>query len=437
MTMKRKEEPLHKNPGIYKRFTFDEKSQKWIDTGKYRAIRNIMENGEPKKRAAVFDNVQDAKAYRMGLLEKNTGGTNTHHVSLDDPNQRYTFGALVDDWKSLHYLEIELTSQQMYETRLPHLQFLKNCNVDDITTAVVTGLVKHWASHEYPKPKGRQTFEKELDVLKVVLNFYKRHRNNAYFIPILSDHYRAADFAKKAESPVRGLKQLDLGKFLNRLHVRYPQHYALALIQLGLGLRIGETLALYWDDLDLDNGTATIQRNVAWDKKQQMLFLKLRKNKKALRVALPALLVQELLALKKTRDRSTPLVFHREGQLLKRQQISKAYNRVLESLGISYVKGTHMLRKTSGTLARKITGDVYAASKLLDHSSVNITEKYYQEELDEDKVMVAAALNGVLAGFVGESGGNFPENSRGENDPIPQHPLLSTHSKLTLVKSNT
>ena len=328
----------------------------------------------------------------------------------------------------------------MYETRLPHLKFLEDCNVEDITTSAVTGLVKHWVSEDYPKPRDRQTFEKELDLLKVILNFHKRHKSNAYFVPILPDHYKAADIAKKAKPPVRGLKQDDLGRFLTAMRERYPQNYVLALIQLGLGLRIGETLALYWDDIDLKRGIVTVRRNVAWNKEKQLLFVKGRKNKRELTVALPAFVVQELSRWKLQRDHDTPLVFHRGGQLIKRQQVSKAYNRVLKSLEISYVTGTHMLRKTSGTLARKITGDVYAASKLLDHSSVSITEKYYQEELDEDKVMVANALNGVLVGFVGENGGNSPTKNPVKENPVPPRSPRSPRSNrpiLTVVKSST
>jgi len=43
------------------------------------------------------------------------------------------------------------------------------------------------------------------------------------------------------------------------------------------------------------------------------------------------------------------------------------HNRALERLGISHVRGTHMLRKTSATLANEVTGDFYAVSRLMDH----------------------------------------------------------------------
>ena len=119
--------------------------------------------------------------------------------------------------------------------------------------------------------------------------------------------------------------------------------------------------------------------------------------------------------------------------------MSKAYNRTLQKLGIDHVSGTHMLRKTAGTLARKLTCDVYAASKLLDHSSVNITEKYYMEELDHDKRKVADALNSVISRGVPR--GVLPPDSSTEkvveNSCEPPRPPRFDSPKLTLIKSGT
>jgi hypothetical protein len=42
-----------------------------------------------------------------------------------------------------------------------------------------------------------------------------------------------------------------------------------------------------------------------------------------------------------------------------------------------------------------VTGDVYAVQKMLDHASPDQTMRYV-EELSEQKVKVAEALNGVL-----------------------------------------
>lgn len=427
---KRIEKPVRNNPGIYREFKFDPVTGKWKETGKLRAIRRVIENGRSKKEQAVFDNIEDAKKYRAGMLAK-PGSHLVHRLEVGDPSNRYTFGRLVEDWKSLHYLQIEFTSRQQYESRLPHLTYLWNLDVPEITTEVITKLIQQWASPEYPKPRDRQKFEKELDLLKIILNFYRRHKNHAYFVPILPEHYRAADLVKKARGPVKGLREEDIPRFLNALNERYPQFYVIALTQLGLGLRIGEALGLRWEDFDLDRHYALIQRNVAWDKENQKLLTKKRKNAKALEVAIPGFLEGALRNLRATQETGTQFLFERKGDFIRRQQVSKAYNRILVRLGIPNLSGTHFLRKTSGTLARKLTGDVYAASKLLDHSSVSITEKYYQEELDEDKIRVASALDSVLS-RVG-SNGNTPQGG----SPVPQCPANPTRPKLKLVKSDS
>lgn len=436
----RKEVPLKNHPGISKRFEWNGKSQQWVDTGKFRSLRRVIIDDRSRKQQAVFDNLEEAKAYRSGSLEKESSGSGIHRIEeTDSKKRRYTFGALVEDWKDLHYLEIELTSQQMYETRLPHLEYLKNLDVKEIDTSIVTKIVKHWVSKDYPKPKDRKSFEKELDALKVILNFFRRHKNIAYAVPILPEHYRAADFTKLPKSPPRGLKEEDMGRFLGALKQRYPKLYVLALIQLGFGLRIGEALGLCWDDLDLDSREAIIQRNIAWNREKKALYEKKRKNGKILEVVIPEFLAEELKELKNHRDASVPYIFHRNGELLKRQQVSKAYNRVLRDLKITYVTGTHMLRKTSGTLARKLTCDLYAASKLLGHSSVAITEKYYQEQLDEDKVKVADALNGAMRRALINSHSETVTGVREENDGVrempcpPVSPQLK-RPKLTLIK---
>jgi len=432
--MKRKEEPVRNNPGIYRRFDFDENKGRWVENGKYRAVRHTKQNGEVRREQAVFENLEDAKTFRAGLSEKERGGPIAHKFPPDRPDEEYFFQHLVEEWKSLHYLQIEFTSQQMYESRLPHLRPLHELPVDGIKTNVVTGLIKHWLSDEYPKPKDRQSFEKELDLLKVVLNFYRRHKNNNYFVPILPEHYRAADFAKKQKAPVRGLKEADVSRFLATLKEEYPRFYPIALLQLGLGLRIGEAVGLRWEDFDLAQREVSVQRNIAWNKETRELSPKKRKNAKVLEAVLPEYLVPVLMDLFQKRDPKVSYLFHRDGELIRRQQVSKAYNRILEKLGIEGVSGTHMLRKTAGTLARKLTSDVYAASKLLDHSSVNITEKYYLEELDHDKRKVAEALNSVLVGV--ENPPDFSGKVTGKKTCQPPRTPKFKSPKLTLINSN-
>jgi hypothetical protein len=69
----RKEVPVKNHPGIYKKAQFDPVRRKWNETGKYRTTRCVMKDGSSTKEQAVFDSLEDAKAFRMGTIDKRRG----------------------------------------------------------------------------------------------------------------------------------------------------------------------------------------------------------------------------------------------------------------------------------------------------------------------------------------------------------------------------
>jgi integrase len=437
---KEKEVPVRNHPGISKRFEFDEESQEWIDSKKFRALRRIIVNGVPKKEQAVFDNLEDAKLFRFGKLDKESEGNNTRRLQSNSPTNGLTFGALLEKWKPFHFLQLERSTQQTYEKRLPNLDYLKGCFVQEITTSVVDDLVTEWVTN-YPKCGQRLTFEKELNLLKVVLNFYRKRINPSYAIPILDEHYKAADMAKKADAGVQSLSQEELAAFLEDLrNSKSPQFYSMALAQFCLGLRIGEVCGMHWNAIDLKNRVVRIEWTIAWDQHTWEPRVKERpKNGKVRVLVIPEILALELERLKATRDPGVPFVFHCHGRPMNRQTVAKAYNRALQRLGFTHVKGTHMMRKTSATLANEFTGDFYAVSKLMDHSSPNVTLRYVAQTTAQ-KRKVANALNEILKqgsntgpGTAGDASAReeISETSR----PVPVCPRTEIPVSLRLVKS--
>ena len=391
--IKRKEAAVRHNPGIAKQFEWNSKTGKWVDTGKYRSTRRIKIGGRSKRETCFFDNIEDAKSFRVGLIDKtSTGG---HHKSLNESKNKLRFAELLQEWKDFHYLTVDYSTKQTYERKLSALGFLNTCVVEEITPEVIDRMIKHWHTN-YPKSKTRQSFEKELDALKVVLNFYRRRKDPRFPVPIYREHYLAATVVKKAKQPVRSLQPEDLGKFLNALKAqKNPLYFPLALAQFGLGLRIGEACGLHWDAIDLKNGRVTIDWTVVWDHENWQPFIKERpKNGCARVLAIPEILKEELAKLKALKNPKVDLVFHADGRPLIRKSIGQAYNRAIELCEIKYVSGTHLMRKTSATQANRITKDFWAVSKNLGHSNIEETQKYV-EELDEDKVKVAKALDQV------------------------------------------
>lgn len=213
---------------------------------------------------------------------------------------------------------------------------------------------------------------------------------------------------------------------------RNHQYYPLALTQFCLGLRIGEACGLTWSVLDLDRRIAKIEQTIVWDQFTWKPSLKRRpKNKQVRFFVIPEVLVEALKRLKETRDPFVDLVFHRDGQPLNRKSIANAYNYALTRVGITHVRGTHLLRKTSATQANEATGDFHAVSKLLGHSSIAVTARYVAHT-NAQKSKVANALNDVLTEVLREQKATASEE---EGDPVPYCPLNENAAKIIPMRS--
>ncbi len=407
MSSNRKEKPLKNNPGIAKILVYCQQSLKWVDSGKYRAVRRKSVNGLSTRESGFFDNVEDAKAYRAGRIEKSE--SKSEHRVFDVDDGRVRFRQLVEKWKSFHYLSIEKSSSLTYDEQLKMVEDVFNeMAVDDITPTVIDNVLAKWKDEHHQAilsgdgNKLRTSFRRQLDVLKLVLNYYRMRMNHGYLVPVFRDHYRAARIVTKAKSGPKSIRREDLNAFFAALtEQRNPHYFLLALIQFCLSLRICEACGLDWKDFDFARSEVCIRRSVVWDRNTWAASIKNRpKNDSERLLSVPAVLSARLKEAWISLGRpSEGLVFQNEGALLSRKNICNAYNRALKTAGIDYVSGTHVMRKTSATQANASTGDVYAVSENLGHSNIEETLKYV-EGVTEGRKKVANALNNVVVEFL-------------------------------------
>ena len=121
------------------------------------------------------------------------------------------FSQLLEEWKAFHFLSVDHSTRQTYERRLPALEaFLMNVPVEAIVSRVIDQMIMFWKSDEFPKGKARHSFEKELDALKVILNFYRRRRDPRFAIQIYREHYTASRVRLIADQGVRSLSPMEL-----------------------------------------------------------------------------------------------------------------------------------------------------------------------------------------------------------------------------------
>ncbi len=169
------------------------------------------------------------------------------------------------------------------------------------------------------------------------------------------------------------------------LKCKNPYYYGI-LIALYTGVRIGELVALTWQDVDLSSRTITVlktaspiggaltcpkteagKRTVPYPKQLQPLMLKLRS------------LGGEYV------------VSTRKGKFMTIGGYQKAFSRLLARLDIKH-RGFHSLRHTYATRALEAGADVRTLSEMLGHSSPTVTIARYCHSTDKQKLKICEKI---------------------------------------------
>lgn len=403
--MRRKERAVRNCPGVYKEFLISVDGKE-VPSGRYRSVRKRSKAGAGRKEQAFFDNFQDAKDFRDFKIDKSVGGV--HRERSPDGMK---FGDLVDRWKQTHFLMIDVSTRETYEKLLPALSWLDEYVVKSIDSEVLLAFGHH-LRHEYPRTSRRKSYEKEIQVLRVVLNFFRENvkEGAAYALPSFKTLRRVTRIQPKSDAMVRYLSPSETIAFLQELKKeRDPQHYFVALVQYYIAGRIGEPLGLMPKAISLDKMEIRVERAVNWHVPSWEPYIKeYPKNKKTRVVPISpelAVVLKELMRGKKTDE----LLFqYADGSPLNRKTISTAFNRVLKRLGFTHVSGTHFIRKTTGTHAKMLTGDIDAVSRYLGHSSTRVT-RLYVGDLDVQKQEIAKGLGSLLEGLNDEKSESVPQ----------------------------
>ena len=164
-----------------------------------------------------------------------------------------------------------------------------------------------------------------------------------------------------------------------------PYLFGIAL-SLYTGLRIGELLALTWDDIDFQKGTVTISKSCfdSWENGHYKKVFDTTKTQSSERVIpLPKPIVGELKQLKKqTGARFVVAAKSEYGAQIRAYQ--RSFELVLRKLHIER-KCFHALRHTFATRALEVGMDIKTLSEILGHRSPTITLNRYAHSLLEHK----------------------------------------------------
>ena len=158
------------------------------------------------------------------------------------------------------------------------------------------------------------------------------------------------------------------------------------VLTLYTGLRIGELLALTWEDIDFQKGTVTISKSCfdSWENGRYKKIFDTTKTQSSERVIpLPKQIIGELKQLKKqTGARFVVAAKSEYGAQIRAYQ--RSFELVLRKLHIER-KCFHALRHTFATRALEVGMDVKTLSEILGHRNPTITLNRYAHSLLEHK----------------------------------------------------
>lgn len=167
-------------------------------------------------------------------------------------------------------------------------------------------------------------------------------------------------------------------------------------LMLATGCRIGEALAIRWDDVDLDAGTVAITGTVVRVKGEGLTRQDTTKGKKVRRLLLPKFAVALLLERSVSQVDGGPwnvVVPSERGSLREVSTVEAQWRRFRERQPAWKWVTPHTFRKTVGTLVDRERGTGDAAAQL-GHSSTTITARHYVETAD-----VGPDLTAILQQF--------------------------------------
>lgn len=180
---------------------------------------------------------------------------------------------------------------------------------------------------------------------------------------------------KKAFNAVQQRKAIDWSK---------KQGYYEIAIALKTGIRRGELFGLKWNDIDFDNKIMYISRSISppingnVDKKL--------KNTSSDRI-LP--IDDELISIFKSMPKDGENLFNDVSVNAFAKKATKKLRQMSKECNLPYLT-LHELRHSCGTVLREQGVDIYSISKVLGHSSINVTSAIY---VHNDVEVLRQALN--------------------------------------------
>lgn len=235
-----------------------------------------------------------------------------------------------------------------------------------------------------------------------------KHLSNSYISKIYGEFNRSFKYAikkgfiyknpmddvikpksTKQDKIVRALtfeEQQEFLKLLDNLSIEDEPYKNVFYIQMFLGLRVGEALALKSGDIDLIHNLVNINKTLTVDEYNYTVMGNTTKTYAGIRkVPIPEFLRPIIIEqLEIANERENKMLFLTNGSLVRPTSVNSVLKRLLVKLGINGIT-SHSLRHTYGTRCIEAGMSPVVLQKLMGHKDVSVTLNTYTSVFNEYK----------------------------------------------------
>ena len=279
-----------------------------------------------------------------------------------------------------------LSEYTVYKKKLRMAKFLPNLYPVPMREMSGRVILQHIEKMKLtvPDDSPRCNFDKELKDLAAIFNWYDEEVQD-FANPIKKKHFEFAVIKrirkKKKDIPADALPYV--------VSFMKEPFQSLAKIQFFLGIRIGEAAAINASTVSFRKMQIDISETIVWIKGKPRHEYTTKTGKESAPKEITPAVEKILISLDKKRPKGCQYFFHHNGKPLRYGMILKHINEALTASGYGQYSGTHVLRHSSGTFARK-EGGLDVAQAQLTHSSARQTEGY--AKLDVNKKVTGVVL---------------------------------------------
>lgn len=290
--------------------------------------------------------------------------------------------------------EYTRNSYQSYFDRyiLPNLGGMK---IKDISTVSCQQfLMKMYTSGRTRnvEKKGKGLSAKTVKDIKIALQTCLQKAEDEGLIE--SNPCRKVQLPKAPPKEMQTLKANELGAFLQE--TKDSGCYEFYILEITTGLRLGEILALTWDDLDIKNKTISVNKQVQRIKSE--LKITTPKTASSIRtVALCDECFNQLIMLRSRQRLDTKLIFPSPitGGLRDPSSVTRKLHRMQKRAGVPQIR-FHDLRHSFATLSLEQGMDIKTVSHMLGHTDAGFTMNTYMHVTDNMQQTVANAMQSLI-----------------------------------------